>query len=353
MMRLHRWLYWAGAAILLATAAVVVESWSRYRTMHLIEIYHAPQHYARRADTFTANITGAVRGWGTQLTYQLNDGPWRKVGRDHPRTPAPTFTIELPADELRVGRNSLELRAAAIARPPEVRNLTFEYDAAHPVLPLSVDWSGIEELDVQDGRWETFVADDGDWRVRPMPGFEGYDRVLVVAGAFQGGRRVRTDVVFRSGPGGSALYGFGIFPMWAGQPDEPWVSPRRGWRFSLAWYYSKFQGVATEFSDKVADRPPAWTATYNDLTLMPNRHYNILVEAWPETGSEGEHRRHRQRLKWWRDDEPEPAAWMEVADDWGQARLPPGEYAVSLISYNAQIDYGPVTIEPLNAPSER
>ncbi len=356
LIRWLRRLFVAGLAIV-AVAAVVL--WWRHSEGELITVRHAPSTYERRADTFTANVTGELDWLAHGFAYRLNGTePWIPVGQGRPRVVPPDFTVELPASALRPGENRLELRAEGIFREPETRTLSFTYDPAPVRLPVTIDWSQPRQLDVQDGAWETFKNGDGTTRVRPVPGEEGWDRVLAVTGAFPGGRRVTTDLVFHDVTGLYPLglpflprrgYGFGIFPMWAGQPDKPGVSPRRGWRFSLAWYSSADRAIATEFSDKVGDAPPAWVHGARDLRLEWDRKYRIVTESWPVKSPDGRHEGFRQRLKWWPDGEPEPAQWLEVFDQAG-APLPEGEYAVALISLRAAVDYGPVTIEAIDGP---
>lgn len=349
----------AVGAVLLAVGVLVLWWW--HSQAELITILHAPATYDRRADTFTANVTGRLDYLAQSLEYRLNDSPgWVVVGQRRPRVTPPDFTIELPADALRPGENKLELRATGIFRDAEEKTLGFSYDPSPIGLPKAIDWTDAGELDVQDGAWETFLNGDGTTRVRPVPGTEGFDRVLAVTGAFAGGRRVTTDVVFHDVRDRRFLrlpfmprrgYGFGIFPMWAGQPDEPGVSPRRGWRFSLAWYFSVSRGVGTSFSDKVGDGAPAWVEMERNLTLQWDHKYHIIAEAWPETSPDGSHLGYRQRIKWWPDGEPEPEPWLDVSDRAG-APLPQGEYAVALMSLRSAVDFGPVTVEPMNTPSE-
>ncbi|HMR31943.1 MAG TPA: hypothetical protein PKA13_12450 [Geminicoccaceae bacterium] len=354
-----RWLkrlFVAGLALVAMAALILL--W-RHQDAELITLRSAPATFERRADTFTANVTGELDRLAHGLEYRLNDAPdWVGVGQRRPRVTPPDFTVELPAEVLRPGENRLELRAAGLFRDGEQKTLTFTYDPSPIVLPRAVDWAQATRLDVQDGAWETFLNGDGTTRVRPVPGTEGWDRVLAVTGAFAGGRRVTTDVVFHDVHGVRPFglpflprrgYGFGVFPMWAGQPDQPGVSPRRGWRFSLAWYFSVDRSVGSSFSDKVGDGPAAWVESARSLKLDWDRKYRIVAEAWPETSPDGRHVGYRQRMKWWPDGEPEPAHWLEVLDQAG-APLPEGEYAVALVSLRSAVDFGPVTIEAIDGP---
>ncbi|OHB35911.1 MAG: hypothetical protein A2Y08_04035 [Planctomycetes bacterium GWA2_40_7] len=198
--------------------------------------------------------------------------------------------------------------------------------------------------------------------MRPKPGFEDYDRVLAVTGAFSDGRRIETDMVFRSfkrkasdGPGfpknllnltNDVPYGFGILPMWGGRPDSQGITPRRGWNFCIAWFYSRYKGVGMEFSYKQGDLSPKWISTYRNFNVEENRKYFLNVECWPEREETGRHVLYRQRMKWWAEGESEPDNWMEL-DDIAGSTLPDGEYAVALVAHRSQVDFGPVTVKPI------
>jgi hypothetical protein len=72
----------------------------------------------------------------------------------------------------------------------------------------------------------------------------------------------------------------------------------------------------------------------------------LTAECVPELDEDGNHLRYRQRLKWHADGEPAPDEWIELTDTQG-APLPPGEYAVGLVTHRCQVDFGPVTVTPI------
>ncbi|MEM7029144.1 MAG: hypothetical protein AAF629_06090 [Chloroflexota bacterium] len=305
-----------------------------------LQIVHLPEQYARRSSDFTANVIGSSALFVKDVRYQLNGSAWQPVGRGGRRAPAPLFVLELMPDTLLPGANQVAFEATTYFGYRHVITETFTYDPAPSSLPLTIDWAN-QELDVGDGVWEHFEF-DGEWRVRTKPGYEGYDRLLVVAGAFSGGRRIETDLIFR-GTVNERDYGFGLLPMWAGRPDERSFSPKRGWNFSLVWYWSRYKGVGNEFSYRFADDDPVWVNGYRDLDLQPNQRYQLIIEAWPVTDTQGEHSHYHQRMKWWPADQPEPEQWLTLNDTEG-APLPEGEYGVAFLAYYSQVDYGPVTI---------
>ncbi len=310
-----------------------------------IQVYHMPRVYAKRFGDLTANICGVLRSDVERVEYSVNDGPWLelKQGGPGPRVPPPLFTVEMSEAELVPGTNNVKMKAFHGAEKSEDMALRFDYDPSPIQLPITRDWSN-GDLEVQDGYWETFQTKDG-WRVRPKLGFEDYDRLLVVAGAFQGGRRIEMDLVFRGEL--REPYGFGILPMWGGRPDDLGVSPRWGWNFSLVWYYSKYEGVGMDFSYKHGREEPDWVTTYRNLNLKRDVHYFLTIECWPVLDDMGNHKFYRQRMKWREEGQPETQDWMELTDVEG-APIPEGEYAVALIAHRSSVDYGPVTVKPLH-----
>ncbi len=317
----------------------------------LLRFYHRPDLISRRDGDFLCNWPGRLHPAVESAAYRLNDGPWRPVAQEPPRAHPPDFLIELAPDELRHGENRLEAVARAFARGQETAAVTFVYDPAPVAPPLRRDWtdeaSAQGNFEVEDGYWQRFAGQDGRWRVRPAPGHEGYDRVLIVAGAFPGGRRVETDVVFRRHTGGKE-WGFGLLPLWGGRPDEPQRRPRRGWLFALGWYFNRYRGVGLEFSERVGREPDRSIALYRSLQLQAGRPYRVIAECRPLRDPAGGHLAYRQRLKWWPADQAEPPAWLEL-DDVEGAALPVRDYGVALVCYGVQADFGPVAVLPLPA----
>ncbi|NET57876.1 MAG: hypothetical protein F6K47_17480 [Symploca sp. SIO2E6] len=318
----------------------------------LIEVLHLPKSFSHRSGELTANVSGTLSSQVTQAKYQLNNGQWLDVGRGTPRVPEPLFTIEMRAEDLRPGTNNLKIEVSTQGGEPETQDLQFEYDPEPISLPVTVEWSNAD-LEVQDGYWETF-SDNGEWRVRPTPGFENVDRILSVTGAFPEGRRVETDLIFRSSKledSDLKLYGFGLLPMWGGHKDEVGVSPRRGWIYAIAWFHPYRNGGGVEFGYKDGDAAKKWVDSYRKFEPEADVRYFITAESWPELDEEGEHLHYQQRMKWWQEGEPESDEWIEVTDAEG-APLPPGEYAVALIAYDCQVDFGPVTVTTITGPEE-
>jgi hypothetical protein len=345
----------------LATASVVVHG-CLTEEKPLVQVFHCPKRFSRRYGELTVNICGSLASSAKNTRYRLNQSQWHQLlPQGKPRVPPPLFNIELRPEELHSGMNGLTIEASTSnSDRPEITFLEFEYDPNPIELPVRVDWSSNSDLEVQDGYWETFEV-DGSWRVRPKPGFEGYDRLLNVTGAFPGGRRIETDVIFRKtgwlGLRGKGTYGFGILSMWGGHPDKLGVYPRRGWNFGIAWFSGPPHdppGKVVEFSYKYGDDNALWSTNYQPLELKSNVRYLIISECFSELDAAGNHLGYRQRMKWWAEGESEPEQWLEITDRIKDAKgkgkshlLQPGEYAVALLAHNTQVDFGPVIITPI------
>jgi hypothetical protein len=332
----------AAAAILFAAFEAL--EFFGYVGKPLVEIYHCPKKFNRRYADFTANITGRVAPFARGTEYRVNGGEWLELKHAPPRIPSPKFTIEIAPPDLNAGRNTLEIRGKRYGIWEESLGCEFEYDPSPVQLPVVRDWSD-GDLDVQDGRWETVVV-DGEQRVRPVPGQEDYDRIVVITGALSVPRRIETDLTFRDHIRGKP-YGFGVLPFWGGRPDAGGTVPRRGWNFSCVWYYSHYDGIGQEFSYKDTGALPEWVSNYRYLDVQMNVKYRLVIECGPATDAQGNHAYHFQRFKWWRDGDVEPDEWMELTDVQG-APLPAGEYCVALVSHRSQVEYGAVRVLPLN-----
>jgi len=316
----------------------------------LVTIYHEPVRFDRRSGDFSANVTGELSPDVERAMFRLNEGEWHVVPQGGHRAPPPEFIIEMAADELRPGRNRLDLRANSWRRQTAARSFDFEY-VPEVRLPRVQDWS--TPLVVSDGVWDRLRDDRGRWVVHPAVGHEGYDRIIIACGAFAGGRRVETDVVWRRTTAGTYdEWGFGLLTLWGGHSDLPNVAPKRGWLFGLAWYFSRYRGLGNEFSSRFGDNPIKFTSTATDFTLEAGRRYRIVSETRPEQNAAGEFLGWHQQFKWWPDGEPEPEGWLELRDVPG-APLPNREYGVAFVAYRAQVEFGPVSVTALSPKIRR
>jgi hypothetical protein len=333
-------------ATLVAAVAAILWLWHAFAPLLLID--HAPSVFGARAGAFSLNITGRLAWRATAATWRLDEGPAQPLHSAPPRVAPPSFVIEIAAEGLKPGPHRLMIEATAPLRFSERREFVFRYEPMPPAATLIRRWQPSEELDVQDGVFQRLRAADGSWWVRPVPGFEGWDRTIVASGAFSGARRVTTRLIFRYAANDRGRFGFGLFPLWGGRPEEGDHRPARGWRFGLVWYYGALQAIGVGFSERIGNRLPVWVTNYRDFSLEPGRRYLLRSEAWPEAGGHG-HRRWWLRAKWWPEDSPEPEAWLVVSDDQGSP-LPDLPYGVALFAHYAQVEFGETVVEPLPPP---
>ena len=314
----------------------------RWSSPQMLEVHHAPHRFARRSGDLSANICGVAFKHAT-LRYRLNGSDWSAIPQGEPRSPKPRWTLELLPEALRPGSNNLVIESSAKARTTQTETIAFEYDDSPVSLPLVVDWTG--DLDVQDGRWEVIEDSDGR-RVRPTPGTEFYDRMIMVTGAFAGGRRVETEAVFYSFAPHETFTGFGVLTMWGGHNDDPGHFPRRGWRYAIAWHMQPY-GKWSEFSIRHGGAPR--TDAFLGTTMAappPGSRCKIIAECQPRRSAAGKHLGYRQRMKLWPANEPEPDAWLQAVDD-DRAPLPAREYAVALVAHECQVEFSAVHVLPL------
>lgn len=328
-------------SFLVATFALLAAMTSAAcRSTPLVTVFHEPVHFDRRTGDFSANVTGMLADEDVEATYALNGSPARKLPQGGHRAPPPRFIVEMEGTELREGANRLEIHARRGRREQHLA-YDFTYDPAPPKLPIELDWENAPIV-VEDGHWERFRTEDGEWRVRSRIGDEGYDRVIVFAGAFPGARRVETDVIFRYRVE-TGEFGYGLLPLWGGRPDEPTFRPKRGWLFSLSWFFDRQRGVGNEFSQRMGVEPYSFTTAYHDFKIEPGVRYRVITETWPETDAAGQFTRYYQRTKWWRADQAEPERWIVLADD-QRLPLPERDYGVAFVCYRSQVDIGRVRI---------
>ncbi len=337
---------------LLAGLLGAIGGYVYFLSQPLIQIFHLPETYSRRTDNFSANITGSFAPLSRRLPflvsssrYRINDSDWRDFPHNSPvfRMPAPLLTIEIPQADLHEGNNNITIEATSPLRSSHTIIRSFNYDPSPIKLPLAVSWEKAD-LEAQDGYWETVQIDD-QWRVRLKPGFEQYDRMLVVTGAIPGGRRITTDAILRKSIGDQ--FGFGVLSMWGGHPDNWTRLPRRGWDFALSWYWGRTESYGNEISYKFAEQPPQWINSYSNYTPEIGVKNHLVMEVIEQRNADGSHNSYLHRCKWWPEGGKEPKNWTETVVHDGFALLGK-EFAVCLLCFWCQVDFGPVHIEALD-----
>lgn len=302
-----------------------------------IVVRHISRAYPRRAGHLSVNVIAEVAGGDEALVeFSLNNNDWQMVASQSIRSPGGQIVIEMKHDNLIDGNNALRLRHKD--NPGSVVPLNFLYDSSRIKLPLHREWCDAD-LDVQDGLWET-VSVNNQCMVRPVPGHEGYDRLLNVTGAFQGDRRIKTSLIYRSNTN-DIYHGFGVIPFWGGHHDPAWERPRTGWQYGIAWFYASQKGIGVEFSDREGPDNHSWANSFMNFTVEPGELYHlviegrIIVEEIAQSVLE-------LRMSWTKDG-GEPSPWITVRDIRSNLRSE-AEYAVALVAHRSQVEFGPVQI---------
>ncbi len=336
-----RWVLLAGSVVLVAaivsTAPWLVERFNPRSADPSIWLDALPNEIGPRSGDLTLNVSGILKP-NQQAEWQWNGGDWWPVGQTQPRAPAPEFIIEIPADQITVGTNTLALR---------ITNQDGESDQYEHRFDVQPDKApGAMMPEPHDGIW--------DWQpalsaVRPRPGHEGYDRVFILNPQVSGGRHLTATVAFdrstqswthrlRYGP----QYGFGLVPLWGGHPDPEEVRPRRGWLYGLAWYYAREEGFGSEAANRQGGDPIEVVKQY--ATLSPGADaeidaYAALVKSSQDaflgwclvsvlSNSDGELR-------------PDPL-FVEPSI------LPERDYAAALIAHRTAVTFSDIAWQPLD-----
>jgi len=198
---------------MLAVACGMLLCWVLSNT-RLTWIAPTARVYARRSGHFTVNVSGALSPLARMARYRLNGGEWSAVGQGAPRVQPPFFMIELDPARLRAGANRVSIETYAYGQwRPRAAEVNVNYDPSAVRLPVEIDWRE-GQLEIEEGCWE--IADIAGERVaRPKPGYEEYDRIAIIAGAFEGGRSIRAEMTFR-GQICQRPFGFGVLSLWGG-----------------------------------------------------------------------------------------------------------------------------------------
>ena len=341
-----------------ALVLVIVLGIAEYRfsfgeTSNYIRFYSMPPSFLNKADGITLNIHGKLNEFVSIEHYRINNRQRIQSRTGSPRLNENEFVIEFLAEDLNAGENILNVTIVNLLGSKRQVELVFNYDSTPPKLPVLINWTNTS-LESQDGQWEK-VKKGGQVLVRPVPGTEGYDRILLASGAFKGSRRVESIVTFVKGAKSNKLFGFGIIPLWGGHADSTRNSPRRGWKYGLGWYYSKEKGIGVEFSDKVDDEKHITLSKYTKFKPIPGKRYKIVIDSKQILSARGEHLTYFQTMTWTRLDSNQPPISVELYD---KRNEPFGDfqYSVALLAHRAQVEFNSVTIsvlEPIIVGAEK
>ncbi|PIE25630.1 MAG: hypothetical protein CSA62_00500 [Planctomycetota bacterium] len=288
-----------------------------------------------RAGASLASFSGRVGALCTQLQYSLQRPgrmDWIPVDLSAPPHRDGVVTLQLRDLPSAAGSYVLGIRSRSLFGRWRSHWHRFELERTleHPPFDWVASRSESSPIRSDHGIWERRVV-EGRTLVGVAPGSEGYDRILLLSDPFAGGRRVRASILYSKGslPQPGMLQGYGLLALWGGHNGVG--SPMPGWRYGLAWYYSKPAGFGLELSYRQGSKPHDSKAAYQPFVPEPGRVEELLVEAWPER-LDGAGLRWRMRAKRWFAGEAEPEHWIELADEAG-ARLPAGRYSVGFLAH--------------------
>ena len=344
-----RWIVASGVVLLLVlVGGVFVAPTSSYARLDPV-----PQAFDRLEGELTINLSGKRSALVSTVSYRLEGEPeWQQIDKDSPRSAGRELVFELDPDTLSPGAHTLEVRVQTRFGTARYLSQDFDVEAA-PEVPArtTITWDP-SDLEAQDGAWDvapTPAGQTGTW-VRPKPGREGYDRILLATPPFVGARRVTTQFVFDERVGSNPRHGVGVLPLWGGHPDSEQVRPRRGWLYGLAWWYSEYPGFGAEFAHKIGGGDIASDTTSNSEALLAGVVYTMITEAVPVIQPDGSEV-FELRMKWATSEDGEPLDamdWILVTRD-PEGDVPVGSsYAVAVLAHRAKARFGPVTVERLN-----
>lgn len=145
---------------------------------------------------------------------------------------------------------------------------------------------------------------------------------MVVAGAFQGGRRAACRVVFHCAPG------------------------KQG-RFDLLGYAGRIPDIAIDFSQRAGEGAAVDGPVERPLAVRAGVVYRMVAEAWPAPAEAGG--RWWLRARFYREQQREPPDWLVIADHRGLFAADEG-LGVALFAHYSQVEFGETIVQPLVSP---
>jgi hypothetical protein len=300
------------------------------------------------------NIPGHVRPFGSvsRLEFRVNETEeWRplSIGTDLHRLARPgDFNIELSWDEVRVGKNTVHVRAHWNDGSRSASAVSFAVTRGRQwPMPWSVDFSKVENIhqvvQVVDGRWK--LTGDGIRTEEPW-----YDRVLTMGDNSWRNYRVNAEITIhgytppqRSAPTYNVSH-FGIALRWRGHTAD-------GRQPSRQWYPLGAQGellLKNDPDDSLwrvvrhggGTYPPVHARTSAPVQLATRLH--AVAEVFTNADGDSVY-----RFKHWLKGHPEPMEWMVEAVEDGEHDQESG--ALCLVPHNSDVTIHSVRVEPLVA----
>lgn len=285
------------------------------------------------------------------LQYRVNDGSWQalSIGPDYRRLAGHgDFNLEIDYDDLKVGANSVLIRAdihdgQSTARQVQIYNEGQTTRALPATLQWTADSSLLLQAQITDGLWH--VQDRWLW-VKET----GYDRAVAVGSQHLTSYEVRVPVtLYGFSSGGSAPmsggYGLGIAIHWQGHVDwgsDAYASgqPRHGYQpiGGMLWYgWDRQYGFRLRLEGH--DASTALGLDDSGFQMRLGQDYMLSLRVQNQ-----ENKPCRYALKAWHIDELEPDNWLIEADG------APGELesgSALLLAHHVLCRFGTVEIRPV------
>lgn len=308
------------------------------------------KHYSAPTGTLSVNVTGKRTRFVGKIEYRQGDtGPWLRLDLASPRLSRRSVVFELFPNEAKAHEITVNIRATSKIGTTRrfSRVVQIEAGSAVPVAPYLHEWIA-DDLETQDGRWELAVAPSGEtgsW-VRPSPGTEAYDRILLAGPSFSGPRRVEFSFVLDEIRKTPAPYGVGVLALWGGHLETTDRRPRRGWEYALGWWYSAYPGFGVEIARRVDNGPISTDNATRDEPIELGKVYHMALEARPISKKDA--RGIALRMKWSNSkDELESADWILETFDTGQDLSVNKSYAIGVLAHRTSARFSPIQITPL------
>ncbi len=281
------------------------------------------------------------------LSFTVNDGPEQtlSIGPDARRLArAGEFNVEIDAEELRPGNNTLSIIKSLKDNSREVKDVAIHYRIQPWPLPYRVDWSAIpniqETVQVVDGLWQ--LTDSG---LRTAPGHITYDRSLALGDASWSSYEILVGFTVNSvdysayGSPESVSPGLGLILHWNGHTDTPvdCGQPHCGWfpAGAIHWY-SLPENEAAGFSINTRPISDLSVKLPYPLTVATGYLLRCRVQVFPF--------RTHYALKIWQEGEEEPDEWslQRTAD-----RKNPGHGGVLLVAHHLDLTFSTIEVREI------
>ncbi|HYO09880.1 MAG TPA: DUF1349 domain-containing protein, partial [Tepidisphaeraceae bacterium] len=325
----------------------MVRSGAPVQSKPVIDVWHGPnQSFGGLGQPQRwVNIIGRVRGAAgiSSLTYSLNGSAPVSINPGANSTRLENngdFNIELPADALLTGANTVVITARDSAQQVTTQAVTVNF-ARGNVWPrnYTTNWSGATNIgdvaQVVDGLWS--LSGDG---VRTVE--MGYDRLIAIGDVEWQDYEVTVPFTMHATQS-AGIYGppgIGILTRWSGHYGPPGgaVTNDNWWPIGgLGWFHGDRLEIVGNAAAPIAAEGQSRSVQFGTRYIMKMR-----VESVPGENS-------TYSLKMWQDGTPEPTAWT-LTGSGVDGELTHG--SILLLAHHTDATFGRATItQVMDAPA--